>query len=106
MIVDLEQTRHTDLNRDFTREFYCYEVWLGTVRTIVLSALAIFISSKASAYCQKVSGSASCKHSAPNPNLNEETDHFACEEILGQGRIGGRLSLVSMNGELRSSRAG
>lgn len=39
--------------------------------------------------CQKVSGSPSLKHSAPKPNLYEETDHLAMRPISGHGRMGG-----------------
>src|SRR6266545_2182143 len=39
-------------------------------------------------YCQKVSGSPSRRHSTPKPNLYDETDHFAREEISGQDNSG------------------
>ena len=44
--------------------------------------------------CQKVSGSWSCKHSGPKPNLNEETDHFARWPMSGHGSTGGLLTVV------------
>lgn len=40
-------------------------------------------------HCQNVSGSSSRRHSAPNPNLKDETDHLARAEMSGQGRCGG-----------------
>lgn len=45
--------------------------------------------------CQNVSGSPSRRHSAPKPNLKEETDHLARDEISGQGSGGGFLEPLS-----------
>jgi hypothetical protein len=45
-------------------------------------------------HCQNVSGSWSCKHSGPNPNLNEETDHFAKWPMSGHGSTGGFLAVL------------
>jgi hypothetical protein len=36
-----------------------------------------------------VSGSLSRRHSAPKPNLKDDTDHFAREEMSGHFRLGG-----------------
>ena len=41
--------------------------------------------------CQNVSGSSSCRHSGPNPNLNDETDHLARWPMSGHGNAGGCL---------------
>lgn len=41
-------------------------------------------------YCQNVSGSPSRRHSGPNPNLYDDTDHFARYPMSGHGRTGGR----------------
>lgn len=38
-----------------------------------------------------MSGSPSRRHSTPKPNLAEDTDHLAREEMSGQGSVGGRF---------------
>lgn len=38
-------------------------------------------------YCQKVSWSLSRRHSAPKPNLYDDTDHFARCPMSGHGRL-------------------
>ena len=43
--------------------------------------------------CQKVSGSWSCRHSGPKPNLNEDTDHLARWPMSGHGSTGGLLTV-------------
>jgi hypothetical protein len=44
--------------------------------------------------CQNVSGSWSCRHSGPKPNLNEETDHLARWPMSGHGSTGGLRTVV------------
>jgi hypothetical protein len=44
-------------------------------------------------HCQNVSGSLSCKHSGPKPNLNEDTDHLARWPMSGHGNGGGLLTM-------------
>jgi hypothetical protein len=41
--------------------------------------------------CQNVSGSSSCRHSGPKPNLKDETDHLARWPMSGHGNAGGCL---------------
>ena len=41
--------------------------------------------------CQNVSGSSSCRHSGPKPNLKDETDHLARWPMSGHGSAGGCL---------------
>lgn len=54
-------------------------------------------------YCQKVSGSPSRRHSTPNPNLLDETDHLAREEISGQGKSDRCVSpIASVNDQVTS----
>jgi hypothetical protein len=48
-------------------------------------------------HCQNVSGSLSCKHSGPKPNLNEETDHLARWPMSGHGNGGGILTAFENN---------
>lgn len=80
------------LNGYFARKFNSDKVRLRAIRTNTVKSEKVNGSHRLGwAYCQKVSGSPSKRHSAPKPNLNEETDHLAREEISGQGRIGGFL---------------
>ena len=44
-----------------------------------------------------MSGSPSLKHSVPNPNLYEETDHLAMRPISGHGRMGGRRPRIHVS---------
>jgi hypothetical protein len=48
-------------------------------------------------HCQNVSGSWSCKHSGPKPNLNEETDHLARWPMSGHGSTGGLLTASTID---------
>jgi hypothetical protein len=54
----------------------------------------IEVGNRPATYCQKVSGSPSRRHSAPKPNLNDETDHLARWPISGQGSEAGLLAAV------------
>jgi hypothetical protein len=50
-------------------------------------------------HCQNVSGSLSRKHSAPNPNLNDETDHLARCPMSGHGSGPGLLAVNPLDHE-------
>jgi len=79
-----------------SRELDGYKVRLGAIRakdTVVVSCRWKEKNKHGRAYCQNVSGSGSCRHSGPNPNLNEETDHLARWLMSGQSISGGFLTV-------------
>lgn len=72
-----------------------YEVRLGTVRAEALDCeLEYYGEGGAETDCQNVSGSWSCRHSGPKPNLNEETDHLARWPMSGHGSTGGLRTVI------------
>lgn len=83
---------YTNLNSNLEGKFYSNEMRLWTIRTIhsrVTVRKAKLMAKET--HCQKVSGSPSRRHSAPNPNLYEDTDHFPRLDMSGQGKVGNFL---------------
>jgi hypothetical protein len=83
---------NTYLDCDFAGEFDGYEMRLGSIRAAQEVSTIEIYKRIFWAHCQNVSGSLSRRHSTPKPNLNDDTDHLAREEMSGQGKVGGFLS--------------
>ena len=89
------------LNCHLARKLDGYEVRLGAIRAeeeAVGRELGAFgcVEWELRTDCQNVSASWSCRHSGPNPNLNEDTDHFARWPMSGHGSTGGLLTVFQV----------
>ena len=64
------------MNSNLPRELDTDEVRLGSIRTALLCQYTVNARRPYETHCQNVSGSSSVKHSGPNPNLYDDTDHL------------------------------
>jgi hypothetical protein len=92
------------LNCHLARKLDGYEVRLGAIRAEEEEAVGRELGAFRGMWngnwelgtdCQNVSASWSCRHSGPNPNLNEDTDHLARCPMSGHGSTGGLLTVFS-----------
>ena len=89
------------LNCHLARKLDSYKVRLGAIRAEEEEAVGREFGAfrvcmcEMGTDCQNVSASWSCRHSGPNPNLNEDTDHLARWPMSGHGSTGGLLTVFS-----------